>query len=224
MAKRPVFIPGDSKENLLREIEPEFKWFAGFAISQKQLSIQSLHNAARGQNVYPILEISSKSKETLGQTLSAFNLLISGPDHEAIPLECLFQSSKVFRDGSGPFPEIRSLSPRDAKRFHRPRMEVPLSTFQYLDIDWPLEPKTLFYDWIYLKALSQLPVDTRAQILHFEGFTDIEFNKNKSVNCQAKSAALFVALSRLNLFEEVINDIDRYIEIRNLGRQQRFFD
>ena len=65
-------------------------------------------------------------------------------------------------------------------------MEVPLSTFQYLDIDWPLEPKTLFYDWIYLEEpYLNCRWILESQILHFEGFADIEFNKNKSVNCQA---------------------------------------
>ena len=57
------------------ETAVEFTWFAGMAISQKQKSIQSLHEAAKRRlGDVPILEISSKSPDPLGVRLSAFNL------------------------------------------------------------------------------------------------------------------------------------------------------
>jgi len=40
------------------------------------------------------------------------------------------------------------------------------------------------------------------QVMEFDAFTDIEFNPNKSLNCQARAAALFVAMKKLGRLEE----------------------
>ncbi len=55
-----------------------FEWYSGFAVSQKQKSIKSLHNAIlkADVNAKP-LEISTKSMEAIGIKLSAFNLKIN---------------------------------------------------------------------------------------------------------------------------------------------------
>ena len=58
-----------------------------------------------------------------------------------------------------------------------------------------LEPKTAFYDWLYLQALCQNRT-LADQLLQYSGFTDIEFNPKKSFSTQARSCALFVALCR----------------------------
>lgn len=41
------------------------------------------------------------------------------------------------------------------------------------------------------------------QVVHYDTFTDIEFNPNKSINCQARSVAIFVTLNRLNQLDKV---------------------
>ena len=46
MAKRPIFIPNINGNQLLIEENIDFNWFSGFAISQKQKSIESLHKNA----------------------------------------------------------------------------------------------------------------------------------------------------------------------------------
>lgn len=77
MSKRPVFLVSMNSKEFIREVEIEFEWFSGFAVSQKQKSIDSLHE--NFLKVYPkhkILEISSKSKDDYGVKLSAFNLMI----------------------------------------------------------------------------------------------------------------------------------------------------
>lgn len=56
-----------------------------------------------------------------------------------------------------------------------------------------LEPKDYFYNWLYINALS-LNRELAVRILEYNAFTDIEFNPNKSINCQAKAAAIFVGL------------------------------
>ena len=60
MASRPIFSPCSSGDSLVVTEFIEFKWFPGMAESQKQKSIQSLHQAARDQaNIKDCLEISS---------------------------------------------------------------------------------------------------------------------------------------------------------------------
>ncbi|SVE04379.1 uncharacterized protein METZ01_LOCUS457233, partial [marine metagenome] len=63
MAKRPVFISTKKTDSLIETKEVEFEWYPGLAVSQKQKSIESLHDAAQEQlGLNSILEISSKSK------------------------------------------------------------------------------------------------------------------------------------------------------------------
>ena len=76
---------------------------------------------------------------------------------------------------------------------------------------YPTEPKTAFYDWLYLTALRQNP-ERAAVLLEYDGFTDIEFNPQKSLNCQAKAAALYVSLCRNGLLTE-INDFEDFLRI-----------
>lgn len=74
MANRPVYIPCLKGQALVTPVAVEFKWVAGMAVTQKQKSIRSLHEAAVKRNIAQVLEISSKSENPLGVKLSAFNL------------------------------------------------------------------------------------------------------------------------------------------------------
>jgi hypothetical protein len=70
-----------------------FEWHPGFSKSQAQKSIASLHCAAAEAGIAPVLEISSKSPDPLGVSLSAFNLLLVAPESGRIsvdraPTEC----------------------------------------------------------------------------------------------------------------------------------------
>lgn len=84
------------------------------------------------------------------------------------------------------------------KRIMRPWQSIPLSHFKFGDEEWPLEPKSAFYDWLYIRALCEHELSDQIQqnIVQYDGFTDIEFNPRNSFNCQARSCALFVAISR----------------------------
>ena len=46
MAQRPIYIPQTKGDYLVQTDMLDFKWFPGMAISQKQKSIRSLHEAA----------------------------------------------------------------------------------------------------------------------------------------------------------------------------------
>lgn len=183
MAKRPAFFVHQGK--VVSETY-SFEWYSGFAVSQKQKSIKSLHNAIikADVNAKP-LEISTKSMETIGVKLSAFNIQIN--NHT---LENIFQSAKVFENG-GPYLDLLDMSPKEAKRDERLHNSGNLKAFRYQNEDFPLIPQTVFYDFIYITAIKEsLTVDEINTILQYNYFTDIEFNPTKSINTQAKAAAI----------------------------------
>lgn len=213
MAQRPVFIPAYSGPVLVKTVMIEFQWHAGLAASQKRRSIASLHEAAmRELDLRRVLEISSKSSEEIGVLLSAFNLPIHvGPDLRETPLECAFQSSKVFTEG-GPYEDILRMEARDAKRDLRLKSSGNLVGFRFEGENWSLDPQTAFYDWIYIRALHNQP-DLAKQLEAFDAFTDIEFNPAKSINCQAYSAAMYLSLSKRGHTNQALSSRAGFLEI-----------
>jgi hypothetical protein len=201
VARRPVFIPARLGSTYLTdEVEVEFEWSPGFAVSQKQKSIRALHDAAFEAGISPVLEVSTKSPEPLGVKLSAFNLRLD-MEGRGIPLEAAFQGSKVFEQG-GPYVDIYELHGPAIKRDERLHNSGQLTAFEWHGERWPLVPKTSFYDWLYLNAVNLL--EEAAELARFAGFTDIEFNPAKSINCQARSCALYVALQAREVLREVL--------------------
>lgn len=193
MARRPIFVPLHDGKRYVLEHYVDFEWHAGFAKSQKQKSIRALHEMALTEyGVKNPLEVSSKSEDPLGVALSSFNLTFATQRGRTLTVEAAFQGSKVFQEG-GPFVDILDMTPRDAKRDQRLRSSGPLRKFRFFGSEWNLEPKTAFYDWLYINALLKNP-GLIPQVTDRDGFTDIEFNHERSINCQARSAALFCAL------------------------------
>ena len=163
----------------------EFKFNPGFSVVQKRKNVIALHQVIGDK----ALEVSTKSEEELGRSLSAFNLKIKG-----IPLECVFQASKVYQFG-GPYKDLLKASPKDAKRDGRHKCSGKLIYFEYEGNKFPLETKTFFYDWLYIKAVKEsVNFKILKDIIQYSYFTDIEFNPSKSINCQAKSVAIIKAM------------------------------
>ena len=214
MAKRPIFTPNFSGFPYVDVVDIEFKWHPGFAKSQLQKSIASLHEAAEKVNkISPILEISSKSTSRLGVSLSAFNLSLKTQDGKRMSVECAYQGSKVFENG-GPYHELYSGSSLEAKTDKRLHNSGRLIAFNFCGEDFPTEPKTAFYDWLYITALRQKKTDFLKELEVFQGFSDIVFNPNRSINCQARAAALFVSLSKNGLIDEqIFQDKDYYLAL-----------
>ena len=211
MANRPVYVPQKSATSFVQEIPVEFQWFAGMSVSQKQKSIASLHSAIQEQRgLKRVLEISSKSANPIGVRLSAFNLMVPIGEQQ-VSVESAFQASKQFQNG-GPYLDLLSMSSRDAKTDPRLRDSGPLTGFFLNGEAWPLQPTTSFYDWIYLQALSSNP-DLAEALMEFEAFTDIEFNPDKSLNCQARSAALYVSLNKEGRLGEALSGRTAYFEV-----------
>lgn len=184
----------------------EFQFFNGFAITQKQKSIKSMHEEIK--RVSPnlkVLEVSTKSLQPLGVKLSAFNLKYYDEYLEKeFPIENIFQSSKVFEMG-GPYRELLYVHPKDAKRDEKLKNSGMMTHFEYNHQKWELEPKSLFYDWIYMKSVSQ-DQGLVEQLVNYDAFTDIEFNHKKSFNCQARAAAIFVSLYKNKMLDKALQD------------------
>ena len=212
MTERPLFLPGTDGTTLVTVRGIEFTWYPGFSPVQKHRSVASMHEAiARSGAASNPLEISTKSPEEEGVLLSAFNLRFRASGWSDCPVETVFQSSKIFERG-GPYADMLAMLPRDAKRDPRLRSSGSLTGFVLRGERWGLIPRTVFYDWLYLNALHQNPRLAEA-VLGRDGFTDIEFNPKKSVNCQARSAALFVALSRSGCVSDALRTPARYREV-----------
>lgn len=213
MAKRPIYLPETNSNVLVKTTFVEFEWHPGMAVCQKQKSIRSLHRASVDGGVCEKpLEISSKSEVNIGVSLSAFNLKIVTKKHkQTFTVETAYQSSKVFSNG-GPYKDLLYKKSQDAKRDPRLKESGNLKKFEFFNDTWLLEPKTAFYDWLYINALheNQWLVE---QLYDYDSFTDIEFNPEKSVNCQAYSVALYMSLSKRGLIKDVISDRKAYMEI-----------
>lgn len=211
MAVRPLFIPNLKGNTLVITRMTEFTWFAGMSIRQKQRSIEALHKEAARLGLHHVLEISTKSTNDHGIALSAFNLGFKSQKERYFTVESVFQGSKVFEHG-GPFIDIYQMSSREAKRDERLTTSGVLTKFCFFRDEWPLEPKTAFYDWVYINTLMKN--EKLASVLErFEAFTDIEFNPERSVNCQAYSAALYCSLRKRGLLDEALSSKRNFLDI-----------
>lgn len=204
MATRPIFVPQVGSVGV-DEKSVEFKWHPGMAPSQKKKSIAELHQAAALLGYERVLEISSKSEDPLGIELSAFNLTIITKKHQKkLTVETAFQGSKVFERG-GPYTDLYGLDSRAAKKDIRLKESGDMIRFEFFGKEFPLVPRTYFYDWMYINALVQ-NVSLSEAVLDFDGFSDIEFNPKKSINCQAHSVALYRSLSKNSVLDAALDN------------------
>lgn len=205
MAERPAWTLTDKEKIDIRYFS--FEWNGGFAVSQKKKNIINLHTSMNKRDCHNIIEISTKSDNSFGINLSAFNLKLHG-----YYLENIFQSSKVYENG-GPYLDLLNVEPKSSKRDLRHSTSGRLIGFFYDDIKWGLIPRTVFYDYIYiLAAKSTVDEKKLKNICNYDWFTDIEFNPRKSINCQARSAALLKYIAKNNAWN-ILQDIDEWIEL-----------
>lgn len=207
MASRPVFIPACGDASLVHERFFDFEWASGFAESQKKKNVAALHAAAKRGGIENILEISSKSDEKVGRRLSAFSLKLE-IQGVCYPLESVYQGSKVFEE-CGPFPDIFDHEPREAKRFIRELNCGRLLGFHFEGRRYPLSPKNAFYDWLYIRALAG-HADWISENVSYDAYTDIEFNPEKQINCQARAFAEYKSLVVKSELDASVRDFDHF--------------
>ena len=211
MARRPGFVP-DADKPYVSEVSLDFEYFPGSSIQQKQRSVASLHASYVAR--FPssrVLEVSSKSERDIGVQLSSFNLMIEHPGRGSYSVECAFQASKVFLHG-GPFVDLFNASSRAAKTDRRLRESGELVGFRYLTDQFPLDPKTYFYDWLYASALCRHDKLVE-QVMMFDAFTDIEHNPERAINCQARTVAKVVGLARAGLLADALQSPRAFLEL-----------
>lgn len=211
MAIRPVFMVSFDKLFFKKE-DIQFKYFNGFSVKQKQKSIDSLHNEyLKKFNEHKILEISSKSDNELGVKLSAFNLKIRTNKGKEMSVESAFQASKVFENG-GPYTDLLYVDSRISKKDKRIRNSGNIVGFRFDGRNFEIEPKTFFYNWLYINTLN-LNKELGDRLIEFDAFTDIEFNPKKSLNCQAEAAAIYVSLRKRGLLNIALEDKENFKKI-----------
>lgn len=213
MAQRLYFISKPSYQGLIIEKTIEFSYFAGQSKMQKQKSMDSMIYAIRAaESGGRILEVSTKSRTPLGNQLSSFQLKSFDQEQgKGIPIVNIFEGSKVFEKG-GPYLDLFFKTPIEAKNDERLVLSGKLLGFQYEGKKYELQPRSLFYDWIYLNALNSQP-DFHEELVKYDIFTDIEYNMKKMFACQARSVAYFVSLYRKDLLKETLKDIESFKKI-----------
>lgn len=211
MAYRPVFY-GDAfgyKKHMI-----DFEFFTGFSLSQKQKSIQSLHNSIiRNFPGRKILEVSSKSLDEIGRQASAFNLNVILKSGKEFSVEQIFQGSKKFRRGGSQLQLIDQMTSKELKKYIGKIHQVDeLVSFECFGQAFPLKPQTYFYNWLYINALHQNQLLAN-QIIKYDTFTDIEFNPKRSINCQAEACSIYVYLYKSNLLDYALSSKENFLQV-----------
>jgi hypothetical protein len=247
-ATRPFFAASKKQGRAYYEEAITFEWHSGLSWQQRQRSSDEMANAIAakysriGISTSQILEISTAShNHELGCALSALNLQytdsVTGITR---PVENWFQASKVFGNHEveyGPYTELLNIEKpkkflngghsgkqtglENDPLFQRIQSEIvgrSLVKFSMSSIDYPLIPRSAFYDYIYIQALSQEQNEHLAsKLTDYRIFTDIMFNpgtgKNKKYNTQARSCAIFVALSNKGTLSEALLSFDSFVKV-----------
>ena len=201
--QRPVFMPRVNSDNLVKTDMVRFERHVGFASRQKKKSINDLHQVIRKKYGFShVLELSSKSGNKLSFLLSPLSLQLAGDhgDHQ-YSVENAFRGSMVFEDG-GPYFDLLTAPPRQAKKDARLINSGELIGYNYFGMEWSVEPLTTFYDWLYVNALKQNS-QLHEEVMQYQAFTDISFNPKKSIHSSAYALAMFVALKKRELLDNI---------------------
>ena len=127
-------------------------------------------------------------------------------------IENIFQSSKKYENG-GPYLDLLDVLPKDAKRDERHHSSGKLVAFVKDGVEWALEPKTSFYDYIYMLTVIE-NFGCELDLSEYHWFTDIEFNPSKSINCQARAVAIYKLIQEKAAFD-VLNNKDDWVEFHS---------
>ena len=201
MTVRPVSSPADKRPFYRRDLI-QFDWNPGQAPAQKQKNFKAIHDGyVKKHPDADILEVSTKSDNPLGQSLSPFSLKKQIPSlKKEFPVENVYQASKVFKKG-GPYVDLLGCTPLQAKRDSRLENSSDLVHFDVMGKKYPADPDILFYNWLYISALREHPGLAR-EVLKHNAFTDVEFNPDTGTNNQARACAIYTALAKNGLLDQ----------------------
>lgn len=262
--KRIAFLSVENWKPGMRAFEEklvEFEWFSGMSWQQHQKSSLSMLAVLQEQGHTPA-EISRRSTDRdFCVQLSAFNLKLNsvnvenifqaykkfndgGPyldllnvDPKSAKNDCRIQSSdskKPCLTHKIDFKNKEFYENEDICRFCKKRLNRTLIGFSSKNTSWGLEPKSMFYDALYISALLQNQHLT-SQLVQYDAFTDIEFNQKipysndkGPFNCQARSCAIYVTLKKSGYTDEAIlkiinspEQISEMYDIQNTSFEQQ---
>ena len=238
--KRIVFLSVENWKPGMRAFEEklvEFEWFSGMSWQQHQKSSLSMLAVLQEQGYTPA-EISRRSTDRdFGVQLSAFNLKLNsvnvenifqaykmfndgGPyldllnvDPKSAKNDCRIQSyesKKPCLTHKIDFKNKDFYESEQVCRYCQNRLNRKLIGFSSKNTNWGLEPKSMFYDALYISALLQNQHLT-SQLVQYDAFTDIEFNQKipysdekGPFNCQARSCAMYVTLKKSGHTDDAI--------------------
>ena len=205
MAKRIIFETKLEKP-YFRKVEVETTFPNGW-FHKPQLAIDKIND------VYKIktdtkkdpLEISTASNNEIGKKLSAFSL----KNKDGKTVECLFQASKKFENG-GPYLDLLETISNKAKKDKRLEKSGKLIAFVKDGREYPLFPKTAFYDYLYISVLMENK-DLWNEIDNYDSFADVWFSPDKKINCQAEAVAIFKGLKDSGNLEKAMKSYDDFV-------------
>lgn len=155
-----------------------------------------------------ILEISTRSQNPFGKSMSPFNLQITLKSGRRVKVECAYQGSKVFKDNEQ-YPDIYWGTPRDAALDKRVKGRAP-EGFNFFGKAYSPNPKHSFFNFLYIIALFQRKDDVYGKLSEFDGYTDMFYSPRKDVNCQARAAAQYVSMMRQGLINKDTSSAELY--------------
>ena len=171
-----------------------FEGVKGQSLAQRKENVWRQHEAyIREYHRSCPLEVSNAGETRQGYQLSAYNLTAANGFH----VENMFQSAKTFEHG-GPYKDLLTAKPFNAQHDSRLRKSGRLICFTLFDVQYPLDPQTAYYDWIYTQALADNP-DLAAFAIRFDSFTDISFHPERQINCQAEACAVYTGMVRAGI-------------------------
>ena len=81
--------------------------------------------------------------------------------------------------------------------------------YDHFGLQWSVEPLTVFYDWLYITALKQNE-QLHESVMQYQAFTDLTFNPKKSIHSAAYALAMFVALNKREMLDNVEDPMTFY--------------
>lgn len=192
----------NSKSNCVNKCIIEFKWEPGLSISQKRRSCNNLMCKLNYVGNFSPLDISSASTEKLGVALSAFNLMWRGK-----PLECWYQGSKIYSI-AGAMHKLYNATSMEAKQSMKASNLGKLIGFNLEGVEYPTEPRTAFYDWIYLYAMLE-NYGQGLDLSQYDTFTDVQATLDVDA-CQARTVAEYRLMQLTNAFD-CLSSFDSFV-------------
>jgi type I restriction enzyme M protein len=129
-------------------------------------------------------------------------------------VESVYQSSKVFNNKTQ-LKYLLNFEPLEAKREvneYQKNNGLYITHFNFFGETISIIPESLFYDYLYIKAIMQDPI-LSVKLLDYNCFTDIEFNQKTQISSQARSCAIFVFLAQNKLLDRYMKCVEDFRKV-----------